>query len=247
MFFGITMLASVAISMKSVLTADQVLAKAEAQLKATSIIAEMKVSIQRPKWTKTMRLKTWGKGNDYALAYILGPEKDKGTVYLKNATGVYNYLPKINRTVKLPNALLNQNWMGTDMSTDDIVKLSRLKEDYNAKMMGTKSILGKSCYWIELTPKDEADVLWGKLELFIDKQDFLQMRAIFYDEDMEAVNQLETLEVKKIGGKTVAAKMKMIPSNKSGHSTVVEYESIQFNKPISSSFFTKENMSKVAP
>ena len=51
---GITMLASVAISMKSVLTADQVLAKAEAQLKATSIIAEMKVSIQRPKWTKTM-------------------------------------------------------------------------------------------------------------------------------------------------------------------------------------------------
>ena len=61
----------------------------------------MDITITRPGWTKNMSLKTWAKGTEYAVAYVTGPDKDKGTVYLKSGNDVYNYLPKIKKTAKL--------------------------------------------------------------------------------------------------------------------------------------------------
>ena len=121
------MLGCFAISMNTGgLTAIQILKKAEQKLSSSTVIADVSIVIKRPKWTKTMELKTWSKGMDYAMAYVKGPDKDEGTVYLKAKKDVYNYLPKVKKTVKLPSNLLSQNWMGTDMTTDDLVKLSKL-------------------------------------------------------------------------------------------------------------------------
>lgn len=245
---GIAMLGGIAISMNTAdLTAVQILKKAEQKLMSTTLIAEMDIQVIRPRWKKTMSLKTWSKGSDYALAYIVGPEKDKGTVYLKTKSNVYSYLPKIKKTIKLPSTLLSQNWMGTDMSTDDLVKLTNLTNDYTAKLAGSKKVSGRDCHVIVLTPKDEADVLWGKLELCIDKKDYIQMKTVFYDEDLEVVNTMVSSLVKNLGGKMMASKMVMTPANKAGHSTVVTYKTIKFNAPIAPSFFSRENMAKVRP
>lgn len=245
---GIAVLGSIAISMNTATpTAEQILAKAEQKLAASSVIAEMDITIQRPRWTKNMSLKTWAKGVDYAVAYVTGPDKDKGTVYLKAKDDVYNYLPKIKKTVKLPAALMSQNWMGTDMSTDDLVKLTKLTQDYSAKVTGSQTVSGKDCYEITLTPKASADVLWGKLVTCIDKKDYIQLKTIFYDEDQEQVNTMVASNVKNMGGKMLASKMVMTPANKAGHSTTVVYRSMSFNKALSSTFFTKANMPNVKP
>lgn len=229
------------------LTAEQVLNKAEQKLAAATTTAVLDITVQRPKWTKTMQLKTWNKGTDYALAYILSPEKDKGTIYLKNKNDVWNYLPKIKKTVKLPATLLSQNWMGTDLSTDDLVKLSKLTEDYSAKLIAEKSINGRLCYGIQLDPKPTADVLWGRLVMYIDKQHYVQLKTTFYDEDLEAVNTLIGSDLKSFGGKTFASKLVMLPSGKNGSKTTVVYKSLKFNQPLSTSFFAKENLAKVRP
>ena len=100
---GIAMLGCFAISMNTGgLTAIQILKKAEQKLSSSTVIADVSIVIKRPKWTKTMELKTWSKGMDYAMAYVKGPDKDEGTVYLKAKKDVYNYLPKVKKTVKLP-------------------------------------------------------------------------------------------------------------------------------------------------
>lgn len=245
---GIAMLGGIAISMNMATpTAEQVLAKAEQKLAASSVVAEMDITIQRPRWTKNMSLKTWAKGTDYAVAYITEPDKDKGTVYLKAKDEVYNYLPKIKKTVKLPAALLSQNWMGTDMSTDDLVKLTRLTKDYSAKVTGSKTVSGRDCYEITLTPRANADVLWGKLVTCIDKKDYIQLKTVFYDEDQEPVNTMVASNIKSMGGKMLASKMVMTPANKAGQSTAVVYRSMSFNQTISSTFFTKANMPNVKP
>ncbi|MDB4107144.1 outer membrane lipoprotein-sorting protein [Bacteroidia bacterium] len=245
---GIAILGSVAISMNTVaITAEQILKKVEQKLAASTMIAEMDIRIKRPKWTKTMSLKTWAKGTDYAMAYITGPDKDKGTVYLKAKNNVYNYLPKIKKTVKLPAALLSQNWMGTDMTTDDLVKLTKLTSDYRAELTGSQMVSGRDCHVIELIPREDADVLWGKLLLCIDKKGYIQMKTVFYDEDEEVVNTMVSSDVKNLGGTLMASKMVMTPAGKKGQSTTVTYRSMKFNAPISNEFFTKLNMPKVKP
>lgn len=228
-------------------TPQDILRKAEQKLTSSTITSELEITIQRPKWTKKMGLKTWGKGTDYAMAYVLSPTKDAGTVYMKSNNEVYNYLPKIKRIVKLPTALMSQNWMGTDLSTDDLVRLSQLTADYKPVLKSSQVIGGRDCYVIDLTPLPEADVIWGKLRIMIDKKDFIQMKTIFYDEDMEVVNVLLSSDIKRIGGKTLATTMVIKPSSKLGYSTTVHYRNIIFDKPIPSSFFTKENMPKVRP
>ena len=245
---GLAILGSMAMSMNTAaLTAEQILERAEQKLAASTMVADMTIKIERPKWNKTMSLKTWAKGTEYAMAYVKGPEKDKGTVYLKAENDVYNYLPKIKKTIKLPATLLSQNWMGTDMSTDDLVKLTQITKDYDAKLTGSETVSGRDCYTIVLAPKATADVLWGQLILTIDKKDFIQLKTQFYDEDMELVNTMIGSEVKAMGGKTVASKMIMTPAGKPEYKTTVVYSSMQFNTSISSSFFTKGNMPKVQP
>ncbi len=245
---GIAMLGAIAISMNTATpTAEQILKKAEQKVSSTSVIAEMDITITRPRWTKNMSLKTWAKGTEYAVAYITVPDRDKGTVYLKSGNDVYNYLPKIKKTVKLPATLLSQNWMGTDMSTDDLVKLTQLTQDYSATVSGSKMVSGRDCYEITLTPKADADVLWGKLVTCIDKTDYIQLKTVFYDEDLEAVNTMVASEIKNLGGKMLASKMVMTPAGKAGQSTTVVYQSMTFNKTIPSTFFTKANMPNVKP
>lgn len=232
---------------KADLTAEQILKKAEAKLLSSTMVAELDITVQRPKWSKQMSLKTWTKGTEYAMAYVMGPAKDKGTVYLKSGDNVWNFLPKIKKTIKIPSTLLSQSWMGTDLSTDDLVKLSSLTTDYTAKRVGYETVSGRSCYKLELTPKDESDVLWGKLVICIDKVDFIQLKTIFYDEDLEEVNILTGSEIKTLGGKKLASKYVMKPAGKSNQSSTVVYKSMKFNSPLNTSFFTKDNMSKVQP
>ncbi|MFB1012856.1 MAG: outer membrane lipoprotein-sorting protein, partial [Bacteroidia bacterium] len=147
----------------------------------------------------------------------------------------------------LPAALLSQNWMGTDMSTDDLVKLTQLTQDYSATVSGSKMVSGRDCYEITLTPKADADVLWGKLVTCIDKKDYIQLKTVFYDEELEAVNTMVASEIKNLGGKMIASKMIMTPAGKAGQSTKVVYRSMTFNKTIPSAFFTKANMPNVKP
>ena len=245
---GIAILGCFAISMNSGgLTATQILNKSEQKLSSSTIIADLSIVIKRPKWTKTMELKTWSKGVDYAMAYVKGPDKDVGTVYLKAKNDVYNYLPKVKKTVKLPANLLSKNWMGTDMTTDDLVKLSKLTLDYDADLSGSAQVSGRYCYLITLTPKPEAEVLWGKMILSIDKRDFIQLKTMFYDEDLELVNTVIGSDIKNLGGKVLASKLTMIPAGKAGQSTVITYKTMKFDTPIDYSFFAKTNMPKVKP
>lgn len=229
------------------LSAIEILQRAERNAKSSTVITELTVSIKRPKWDKTMVLKTWTKGTEYAMAYVIQPDRDKGTVYLKANNEVWNYLPKIRKTVKLPAMVLAQNWMGTDMSTDDLMKLTSLTTDYKATVTGKSEVSGRTCYVIKLDPTDEAEVLWGRIEVNIDEKDFMNLKTVLYDEDLEVVNTITGSEIKTMGGKVQPSKWVVVPEGKSGHSTTIMHNSVTYNSPLSVSFFDKANMSTVRP
>lgn len=229
---------------KSISAKDYVRA-ADEKRRGNSSESAMSVKIVRPTWSRTFSLKGWTKQGDYMLAVIMSPVKDKGIVFLRRKKEVWNWIPSIERTIKLPPSMMSQSWMGTDFNNDDLVKQFSLVEDYDQTLLGEEAVDGRASVKIQLLPKESAAVVWGKVYLWIDKKDFLILRGEYYDEDGALVTTLIASDVKLLGGRLLPARLEMRPSDKPGNSTVLTYESLAFDQPIGDDFFTPQNMQKL--
>lgn len=204
--------------------------------------AEMIIQTVRPTWTREMRVKTWLKGERYAMILIKTPVKDKGVSFLKRDKEVWNWIPSLERSIKLPPSMMSQSWMGTDFTNDDLVKESSTVEDYDHTFAGDTVINGRNCYIIKMIPKPEAAVVWGKLIMCIDKLDFIELHARFYDDEGELINTMNASEVKRMDGRLIPTHLEMIPADKKGQKTVLIYSSVVFNKPLPDTFFTLQQI-----
>lgn len=214
-------------------------------MRGNTMQAEMVIKTIRPTWTREMGVKTWMKGNEYAMILITSPAKDKGVAFLKRKKEVWNWLPSLERHIKLPPSMMSQAWMGTDFTNDDLVKESSMVNDYDHTLLGSEPMEGRDCYKIQMIPKPEAAIVWGKVLIWVDKKDFLQLRVEFYDEDGKQNSVMIGSDVKMLGGRLLPSKLTMIPAEKPGQKTEIIYKSLHFNKPIDDGFFTPENMTKV--
>jgi outer membrane lipoprotein-sorting protein len=225
--------------------AKEIVRMADSKARGKTSSAELTIKIIRPTWSREMAMKTWEKGSSYAMILITSPVKDKGTVFLKRSKEVWNWIPAIERNIKLPPSMMSQSWMGTDFTNDDLVKEASVVEDYNHSVIGEENIESRSCYKIQMIPKPEAAIVWGKVYLWIDKKDYLMLKAEYFDEDNILVNTMIASEVKQLGGKMLPSRLEMIPADKKGNKTVLIYKSLIFDKDISNDFFSTQNMQKL--
>ena len=226
-------------------TADDIVKTADEKFRGKSSYAEMTISIIRPKWSKDMEMKAWSKGSDYSVSVIMSPAKEKGTVFLMRQKEVWNYLPTIERTIKFPPSMMLQNWMGTDLTNDDLVKQSSMVTDYNKKIIGEEEKECYPCWKIELLPKENAAVVWGKIIIWIDKKEYMQMQTDFYDEDGFLVNQMIGTDVKTFDNKKLPSKLTVVPVDKPGQSTVISYDQWKFDINIPEQYFTTNYMKRI--
>lgn len=222
--------------------AREIVKRAEDKVRGNTSVAELTITIVRPTWSREMEMKAWSKGKDLSLILITAPAKDQGNTFLKRNKEVWNWLPSIERTIKLPPSMMSQSWMGTDFTNDDLVRESSAADDYEHALEGEDVVMGRTCYRIALIPRPESAVVWGKVVTWIDREEFMQLRTEFYDEDNVLVSRLAAAEVKMLGGRMLPSTVEMIPLDKKGQKTVMRYNAIQFDKPIADSFFTLQNI-----
>lgn len=141
--------------------------------------------------------------------------------------------------------MMSQSWMGSDFTNNDLVKMNSLVEDYTHKILGEENVGGYDCYKIELMPKEDAAVVWGKIVMWIAKNEFYEMKAEFYDEDMKLVNTQTAGDIRQFGDRKLPARMEMVPADKPGNKTILQMENMQFNIDLPDSFFSQQNMQKV--
>lgn len=225
--------------------AREIIRAADAHAKGKTSVSIMTIQIVRPSWTREMSLKTWTKGNDHALILITSPVKDKGIVYLKRGKEVWNWIPAIERNIKLPPSMMSQSWMGTDFTNDDLVKEASIVEDYDHAIIGDEAIHEMPCHKILMMPKPEAAVVWGKVLMWIEKKDHLMLHAEYYDDAGRLVNTLYASEVKMLGGRRLPARLEMIPADKKGNKTILLYRELAFDGSLSDNIFTTQYMSRV--
>lgn len=226
-------------------TPKEIIQRADEKLKGRTNTSTLKMTIIRPSWTREMVMKSWGKGDEYSLILVTSPARDKGTAFLKREQEMWNWQPTIDRVIKMPPSMMSQSWMGSDFTNDDLVKQSSIVVDYTHKLLGKETIEGRECYKLELIPLEDAAVVWGKILIWIDTQEYMQMKTEFYDEDFYLVNTMLGKNVKEMGGKLLPSILEVIPADEEGHKTVVEYLSLDFDTEIQDSFFSIQNMKRV--
>lgn len=227
------------------LTAKEIVEKADQKVRGESSQGSMKMTIIRPNWTREMTMKTWSKGTDHSLILVTGPARDKGTAFLKREKEIWNWQPSIDRVIKLPPSMMMQSWLGSDFTNDDLIRESSVVKDYTHRLMASESIDGKAAYKVEMIPREEAPVVWGKVLVWIDKEDFIQLKTEFYDEDGYLVNTMLGKNIKMLGGKKLASLLEVIPAEEDGHKTQVEYLEMEFDTSIPESFFSQQNMKRI--
>jgi outer membrane lipoprotein-sorting protein len=225
--------------------ATEIVKKADEKLKGQSSYAIMSIEIVRPKWSREMKMKSWSKGDEYSIILITEPARDQGTVFLKRNKEIWNWVPSIDRNIKLPPSMMTQSWMGTDFTNDDLVKQSSIVVDYTHKILKDSIVEGYNCYVIGLDPKPNAPVVWGKIKIWITKEEYMQMRTEFYDEDGYLINIMNGLDVKVFDGKKLPSVMEMNPVEKKGQKTVIRYHELKFNIDVKEDFFTTQNMKRL--
>ncbi|MCP4604799.1 MAG: outer membrane lipoprotein-sorting protein [Proteobacteria bacterium] len=203
-------------------------------------IMEMKVKTKH--WTRTMSLESWSMGRSYSLVRILKPKKEKGTATLKAKNDLFTYLSKTSRTIKITSGMMGGSWMGSHFTNDDLVRHTRLAEDYVIELTFEGQAAGTDVYRFTLTPKPDAPVVWGKLEITVRQSDLQPLNQVFFDEDGHKVRVLEFSDHKKVGDRVMPMKMFIKPLDKSGEFTMVTWKEIDFNVTLSKSFFSIQRL-----
>ena len=225
--------------------AKEIVQNSDDRLRGSSSYAEVSITIVRPKWQKEMNLKSWSKGNDYSVTLVTSPAKEKGSVFLKRKREAWNYLPAIERTIKLPPSMMTQNWMGTDFTNDDLIKQSSIVIDYTHEIIGSETVEGLDTWKIELFPTEESSVVWGKLIVWIDKVDYMQLKTEFYDEDLEIVNKMVGSEIKQYNGRKLPSKLEFYPLEEEGHKTIIYYNKWNFDIKVPENYFSTQFVSRL--
>ena len=226
-------------------TAKEIITTVSDKMQGKSSYIEMKVTVERPKWSREMTLKSWSKGDDLGVSVVTSPAKEKGTVFLIRDKEVWNFLPSIDRTIKMPPSMMMQNWMGTDLTNDDLVKQTSLIDDYTQNIVGEEMLEGRNCWKIELIPSEEAAVVWGKIFTWVDQKDFMQLKTEFYDEDEYLVNTMLASNIKQFGDKMLPSKITVIPAEEEGNKTIIEYDVWKFDLEIDEQKFTTNYMKRI--
>lgn len=205
----------------------------------------MSMTIVRPTWERTIEFKSWTMGTDYALTLITAPPNEKGQTFLKRKNEMWQWNPTINRLIKLPPSMMSQGWMGSDYTNEDILNESSVVEDYHHEIMAEETVNNRLCYRIKLTAREDAPVIWGHQIRWIDKADYLFLKAEMYDVDGYLVRKELGKNIKRMDGRLIPAHLEIIPVEEEGQKTIVEINEIEFNIPINESFFSQQNMKRV--
>lgn len=223
------------------LDVDQIIKDVDEMYRSQSSYAEMEMEIVTPNWTRTLRMNVWTEEMEKTFIRILSPAKEEGVGTLRIGNEMWNYLPKVNKVVKVPPSMMMSSWMGSDFTNDDLVKEFSLFEDYDYKHTYPDS-MPDSLVFIECIPREDLPVVWGKIIVAVRAGDHIPVREEYFDEDGEIMRILYFSDVETFDDRTVPSVMKMVPQDEEGNRTVIRYLTLKFNIEVDEDIFSLRNL-----
>ncbi|MDT8442312.1 MAG: outer membrane lipoprotein-sorting protein [Desulfuromonadales bacterium] len=218
----------------------QLIRDIEQQYMGVSSQALMQMEVSTSNWQRSLEMESWSLGRDLFLVRIIEPAKERGVATLKRNREVWNYLPKVDRTIKVPPSMMGGSWMGSHITNDDLVKANHIEEDYDLALLEESDRHSL----IECLPKPDAPVVWGKIVYLVGKQPRVPRKIDYFDEQMVLVRTMTFEDVRQIGDRIVPLKLSVLPHDKPDEKTVMHYRELVYDIPLEESFFSLRSLTQ---
>lgn len=224
--------------------AEAIIRRSEDLLKGKTSKGTFIMRVVTPEYTRELRMDSWWVGNEKALIVIRSPKKEAGNKTLKIKNEMWSYLKNTETTIKIPPSMMLQSWNWSDFTNDDLVRESNLADDYTHRIIATEVQGNEKCWKIELTPKPDAPVVWGKLLYWVRQGNGLASRVEYYDERNKLMRTMEFSDFRVMGGRTIPTRWTMVNNAKEGHRTEFEILDVSFDIRISGRVFSFQELER---
>lgn len=220
----------------------EVTKKLDELYRSTSATGKMELFSKTETQSRHLKMHFWAKGQDKTLIVINEPARESGISTLKVGTNIWNYLPKISRTIRIPPSMMMSSWMGTDLSNDDLVKDTLYESDFDV-LAGVESKDPEGWLYV-MNVKPGIVGRWQKIDWVVRKSDLLPLQAKYFDRKGRLARIIRFSEIKELGGKTIPTSFKVVPVDEPGHETEIRYLEISFGVPIEDSKFSLSELER---
>ena len=227
------------------ISAKDIVRKIDKLYRSNTSYSKMEMGIETPHWKRTLLMEGWTEGMEKIFIRILSPKKDKNTATLKIGNQMWNYLPKVNKIIKIPPSMMMGSWMGSDFTNDDLVKEYTFLDDFEFRLTEYKEEKNKDRFYIECIPKKGIPIVWTKILISVNKDNLLPIWQRYYGDRGNVVRIMSFFDVKRIGKRIVPTRMEMVPLNKKGHKTVFIYLDIKYDIKLNKSIFSLRNLRNI--
>lgn len=227
------------------LTAIEIIEKSEKSLQGDTQIYIAEITVKTRRWTRTMEIKSYtNRLEKKSFSEITAPKKDAGNRFLLLGQRMWHYVPKLQQTIKISPSMMLQSWMGSDFTNDDIVKESSILTDYTHRIMGRETIDGHDCYKMELLPKPDAAVVWGKIIYYARISDYLPVREEYYNERNILKKYMTFNNFIHMHDRVIPSRYRMQTVKKPNQYTLMVIKAAKFDVPIPDDLFSLQHLKR---
>jgi outer membrane lipoprotein-sorting protein len=210
--------------------------------RSKSSIARIQIDVTSTRSTRSMRLRAWTRGEDHVLVLIEAPPREAGTATLRVGNNLWNYLPRIARTIRVPPAAMLGSWMGTDFTNDDLVKESSLRKDFTARIERRSE--APPGWWLTLDVKPGVVGRWARIDVLV-SDERLPVEERHYDRKGRLARTMRFDDVMVLGGRRLPAHIALVPADTAGQRTDMRYLDVQFDTPLPDDTFSLSRLERV--
>jgi outer membrane lipoprotein-sorting protein len=185
------------------------------------------------------RMKIYRLG-DKKIYFFLYPPGVEGVAFLSLSDDqMYLYLPAFKKVRRIASSAKNENFMGTDMSYEDMAEGSYL-DKYTPKIISEK----ENEVILEMTKKADADTSYSKIVLTVDKKTWVRTAIEMFDKNGRLVKKMHAPEVKIIDGypTTIVVEMTDVQS---GHKTKMVMEEVKYDTGLDDDLFSQRRITRI--
>ncbi len=215
---------------------QQVLHRLDELYTASSSTAVAELTVVTPRQTRTVRMKIWSKGDDHALVLIEQPAREKGTATLRVGDNLWNYLPRISRTIRVPPSMMLGSWMGSDFTNDDLVHETSYRHDFESSWGGRSS--DPAGFILRMTARKGIVGRWARIDMVLADDGSVPLQARYYDRHGRLARTMRFDDVQQIDGRPVPMRMTLTPQDDPGHRTELRYLELHLNAKVPDSMFS---------
>jgi hypothetical protein len=224
-------------------SADELMRYLNDLWRSSASYARMRMTVVTENWSRELDLESWSRGADEALVIIRAPAREAGTATLRTSEGLWNYAPRADRLMRIPSGLLSESWMGSHFTNEDLMRESDWNDDFDTELSwverdGQRLLLARSI------PRPEAAIVWTRIDYYI-TPDWLPLEAEYFDGE-ELLRTMRFGEVREVVGRPIPMRFDIIPHDKPGERTTVEYQQLELDADVDPSLFTQRGLRRAA-